>query len=239
MADRRAELRLITFDLDDTLWPCASVIGKAERMLHEWLKKHAPRVAAANTVESMRAHRLAIASEHPDRAHDMTWLRTFAIRELLHRHDHDEDLAEQATAIFREARDRVQPYDDVIEVLARLRHRYLLVSVTNGNARVENTPLFGIFHHSVSAAEVGAAKPHPALFETSIAFAEVEPHAALHVGDDAHLDVRAAHDFGMRTAWVNRHNRRWPDELPAPDLTVSDLFMLEKRLEQLDTRCLK
>lgn len=230
MADRPAQLRLITFDLDDTLWPCASVILAAERMLYEWLKRHAPRVTATNTVESMRAHRMAIAREHPDRAHDMTWLRTFAIRDLLRRHEHDENLAEAATAMFREARDHVRPYDDVVEVLERLRDRYLLVSVTNGNARVENTPLTGLFHRSMSAADVGAAKPHPALFEASIAFAEVEPHAALHVGDDAHLDVAAARGFGMRTAWVNRYNKEWPDDLPAPDLKVSDLFMLETQL---------
>ena len=234
MADRQGDLRLLTFDLDDTLWPCAPVIYAAERGLYAWLQRHAPRVTEANTVESMRAHRLAIARAHPDQAHDLTWLRAYALRDLLRRHEHDEALADAATELFREARDRVEPYDEVVEAFTRLRRRYLLVSVTNGNARVENTPLDGLFHHSLSAAQVGAAKPHPALFEASLAFAEVAPSAALHVGDDAWLDVAAARALGMRTAWVDRSNQGWSADLPAPDFTVRDLAALEAQLMAAD-----
>ena len=234
MVDPAGKLRLITFDLDDTLWPCRPVIQAAEGTLFEWLQLHAPNVTGAYSIESMRSHRRAIANAHPERAHDMTWLRAFALRDLLRRHNHDEDLAEQAMVVFREARDRVQPYDDVIEVLQHLRENYLLVSVTNGNARVENTPLNGLFHHSLTAAEVGAAKPHPALFEASLAFAETAPSAALHVGDDALLDVGAARAVGMRTAWVDRFNRSWSDELPAPEFAAIDLIGLAAQLTCVD-----
>ena len=34
----------ITFDLDDTLWECDSVIARAEEALFEWLRQNMPRV---------------------------------------------------------------------------------------------------------------------------------------------------------------------------------------------------
>ena len=36
------KLRLLTFDLDDTLWATAPVILAAEHRLHRWLMLHAP-----------------------------------------------------------------------------------------------------------------------------------------------------------------------------------------------------
>ena len=53
--------------------------------------------------------------------------------------------------------------------LVSLRARYTLVSVTNGNSQIEQTPLHDSFDHSLTAAEVGAAKPDPAIFEVASA----------------------------------------------------------------------
>ena len=39
-------IRLITFDLDDTLWNVAPVIEGAEAELHDWLARHAPLLGA-------------------------------------------------------------------------------------------------------------------------------------------------------------------------------------------------
>ena len=37
-------LRLITFDLDDTLWDAPPVLQAAEAALQRWLAEHAPRL---------------------------------------------------------------------------------------------------------------------------------------------------------------------------------------------------
>ena len=39
-------VRLITVDLDDTVWPCDSVIQQAEAVLIDWLQEEASRLAA-------------------------------------------------------------------------------------------------------------------------------------------------------------------------------------------------
>jgi 2-haloalkanoic acid dehalogenase type II len=225
-----AGFRLITLDLDDTLWPCAPVIQAAEQSLYGWLQQHAPRVAAAYDIAGLRDHRKALAAARPALAHDLTALRLTQLELLLTEHGHDPALAEAGSQHFRTARNRVTPYPEVREALARLRRDYLLVSLTNGNAQVEQTPLAGCFHHSLSAAEVGAAKPDPALFLAACEWARVTPPQALHVGDDPLRDVAAARELGMAGAWLNRGAAVWPQDLAAPQLQFADLTALAAAL---------
>jgi putative hydrolase of the HAD superfamily len=107
------------------------------------------------------------------------------------------------------------------------------VSVTNGNAEIARTPLTGRLHHSISAADVGASKPAPAMFEAAMRHAAAGPDASIHVGDDPLLDVEAARRLGMRTVWINRSGARWPEDLAPADLEVSELFTLERWLSSI------
>lgn len=218
-----ANIRLVTIDLDDTLWPCAPVISHAEETLYSWLAERAPRLAAAHDVASLREHRKAIAAEQPRRAHDLTWLRQEHLRRLLDDYGYDPALAAEGVERFRVARNRVTPYPDVLEVLAGWRRRFVLVSVTNGNADVEQTPLRGLFHHHFDAAGTGAAKPDPAMLRAALDRVAVSPQQAVHVGDDPVRDVVPARELGFRTVWVNRGARAWPGALPPPDAEVASL----------------
>ena len=223
-----AAIRLITFDLDDTLWPCRPVIRRAERVLYEWLQVHAPRVTAAMSLEAMWEHRKAFMEAHPELLHDLTLVRLRTLEEVMARHGYPAVLAEEATSVFRAARNRVEPYPDVVPVLERLRENYLLVSVTNGNAQVEETPLKGLFHLNLTAAGVGAAKPDPAIFHAAAEWGRVAPQEMLHVGDDPERDVLAARNAGLQQVWVQREAPLpWPFlEHPPPALVMDELASL-------------
>jgi putative hydrolase of the HAD superfamily len=223
-------IALITVDLDDTLWPTDCVIEAAERSLYAWLLERAPRLVERHSVPAMREHRRALARQRPEIAHDLSALRLASLRQLLAECAYPRDWAEEALAVFLQARNRVQPFDDVAPVLEALARRYRLVSVTNGNAQVSSTPLGHCFELNLTAAEVGAAKPAPDLFLRALGHAAVGPEQALHVGDDPERDVDAARRVGMRTVWVNRGARTWPHGLCRPDLAVSDLHGLRSWL---------
>jgi putative hydrolase of the HAD superfamily len=223
-------LRLITIDLDDTLWPCAPVIREAEVAHYAWLAEHAPRLTARHDLASLREHRRELMRARPELAHDVTALRRTALQALLTDHAYPEALADGAMEVFRRARNRVQPYSDVAPVLERLRRHCPLVSVTNGNAEVHETPLDGLFARCVTAAEAGAAKPAPAMFELAMDWAAAKPSESLHVGDDPFLDVEAARVVGCAAVWVNRDGRQWPAELAPPLLEIPDLNALEQWL---------
>ncbi len=226
-----AGIRVITFDLDDTLWPCRPVIRRAEQVVYDWLRRHAPRVTEAMSLEAMWEHRKAFMRSHPELVHDLTLVRLRTLQEVMARHGYPLALAEEATAVFREARNRVEPYEEVVPVLRRLRERFLLVSVTNGNAQVEKTPLAGCFHLDLTSAEVGAAKPDPAIFHAAAEWAGVEPSQMLHVGDDPERDVLAARRAGLRAVWLRRDPVvRWPwIEHPPPRWILPNLSPLAER----------
>ena len=223
-------VQAITFDLDDTLWPCNPVIRAAEAECYAWLERAAPRLTARHDPQQLREHRVNLAARHPDIAHDMTEVRLRSLAALLEEAGYPIGLAHQASDVFRAARNRVTPYDDVPEALLRLRERYTLVSVTNGNSQIEHTPLSASFDHSLTAAEVGAAKPDPAIFHAASERSGVPLEAFLHVGDDPVRDVQAARDLGMATVWVNRDGGPWPDDLARADLEVTEIVGLAERL---------
>ena len=223
-------VRLISFDLDDTLWPCHPVIRSAEQACYAWLQREAPDLTARYSLETLREHRLALGRTRPEIAHDLTELRRESLRLLLREVGCGEELARVASDVFRAARNRVTPFDDVMDGLDRLRTQYTLVSVTNGNSQIEHTPLRASFHHSLTAAEVGAAKPDPAIFHVASERSGVPLDAFLHVGDDPVRDVEAARAIGLTTVWVNRAGQAWPEELSRADLEVTEIGALVDRL---------
>lgn len=221
---------LITFDLDDTLWPCMPVIRAAEHSLYDWLGRHAPGIVAQHDIDSLRSHRLDLARRRPALAHDVTALRQVQLQLLMDEHGHAPELAVRAAAHFRAERNRVEPYPDVPDALTRLGRRYRLVSLTNGNAQLEHTPLAGCFDHSLDAGQVGAAKPDPTMFIAACDWAGVSPQRSLHVGDDPLRDIAAARALGMQTAWINRDGADWPVDQPPADLTFDSLVGLADHL---------
>ncbi|WP_295458840.1 HAD family hydrolase [uncultured Thiodictyon sp.] len=227
--------RLITLDLDDTVWPCEPVIRAAEEAVLRWLATHAPRLAAVHDRETLREHRFALMAQRPQIAHDLGLVRRLSITALLQGLGYppaeSERLGEQALAVFMAERNRVDPYPDAGPVLRRLALDYHLVSITNGNADPELTPLAGVFHHHITAARAGAAKPDPVVFELALRLTSVSPRECLHVGDEPYLDVEAARRLGIESIWINRSERVWPDALAPPTLTITDLHQLAAWLD--------
>jgi len=218
--------RLITLDLDDTVWPCAPVIEAAEEALHAWLRRRAPRLANAHDLASLRRHRRSLMDAMPEIAHDLGQIRRRSLVALLESFDYAAALAEEGMAWFDHHRNRVEPFADVGPALHHLSTRYRLVSLTNGTANPEATPLRGLFERSLTAADVGAAKPDPALFLGALAYAGCAPGECLHLGDDPWRDVEAARSAGLTAVWVNRYGRTWPDELAPPTLMVTDFHQV-------------
>jgi putative hydrolase of the HAD superfamily len=67
-------IKLITFDLDDTLWDTAPVIISAEAVLREWLAEHAPNLGPV-PVEHLWAIRTRLVEADPSFKHRISALR--------------------------------------------------------------------------------------------------------------------------------------------------------------------
>jgi len=221
----------ISLDLDDTLWPIWPTIERAERVLHQWLVREAPKTASLLiTPGVLRELREATAKERSDLAHDLSALRRESIRAALRRSGEDPALADPAFDAFFAERQRVTLYDDVLPALRWLSERYPLVAISNGNADLKLTGVSRWFRSGFNAREFGSGKPHAPIFRAAAASVGLLPKDVLHVGDDAVLDVVGALDAGMQAAWLVRDERPW-EHGARPQLIVPNLHALCMALE--------
>ena len=229
-------VRAITLDLDDTIWPIAPVIVRAESALGAWLREHAPRTAERFPLEAMRALRDEVAAEHPQLSHDFTRQRLIALERMLQAAGDNLALAQPAFDAFFAARCEVEHYGDSLAALDRLAARVPLAALSNGNADLERIGLMHVFAFQLGAREHGAAKPAASIFHAACERLGCAPGDVLHVGDDIEMDVVGAHRAGMRTCWINRPDdtgtlRHWPHDEPRPDLEFPTLAALADWLE--------
>ena len=235
-------MKLVTFDLDDTLWRTDGVIRRAEAKMWEWLRGRGVETPPpdAATIAKTRAEVLAA---NPDAEHDISRLRELMVRAMLQRAGHaPEDataLAAGAFAEFLHWRHRVEFFPHALAVLDQLRRRYTLAALTNGNADYRRLGLDRYFAFGYCAADVGVSKPHPAMFQRALARANVAPAQAVHVGDHPVDDVQGAIAAGMAAiqvayaapptkprSWLDASGgtRDQPGEAPAATVTnLSDL----------------
>jgi putative hydrolase of the HAD superfamily len=109
----------------------------------------------------------------------------------------------------KERRARHQAFDDAHLVLATLRKRHVLGLVTNGAAclqreKLEATELGQYFQTVVVSADIGVAKPDPAIFRCAVSDLGIGLSDAVMVGDNQWRDVEGATALGMAAVWLNR-----------------------------------
>jgi putative hydrolase of the HAD superfamily len=164
-------------------------------------------------------------------AHDFTFLRKQTLRDHAREFGYAEAMVEEAFEAFIQARNEVDLYEDVLPGLERLRTRYRLFTVSNGNADLSRIGLAHYFERSIAARQVGALKPDPAIFHKAIEGTDLAPAEVAYVGDDPELDVEGARGAGMRAIWINRGEAEWPAQFRPPEHSVRSLAEL---IEWLD-----
>ncbi|MCB1645135.1 MAG: HAD family hydrolase [Pseudomonadales bacterium] len=199
-------IKVIAFDLDDTLWEVRPVILRAEKILGSWLSEHAPTVTF--NVEEMRHYREQLMHQDPSLAGKLTELRRRVIEHAIRQSQlPDEEaarLSQEAMEVFLRARNEIELFEGAMEMLTTLSRSYTLGALSNGNADIRRVGLDHLFDFAYSAEQVGAPKPEPHLFEAALQHTGVDPRQMVYVGDDPHLDVDAARQAGLRTVWVRR-----------------------------------
>lgn len=136
------------------------------------------------------------------------------------------DLTEQETAEFNQVWHRLQPWGDSVPGLHRLRSRYILSTLSNGNVRllVDMARHAGLPWDLILSSEIARAyKPDPRAYQMAVDLLGLQPHEVMMVA--AHQsDLRAAQKVGLRTAFVMRPLEHGPNA--TADLTADESFDL-------------
>ncbi len=101
----------------------------------------------------------------------------------------------------------VVPFPDVLETLPLIRAAGIKTAIVTNSPqpmwmRDIELEAYGLIEHFIdcrmSAADVGYLKPHPAIFEATLACLGVAPNEALFVGDNPEADIKGAQSIGLR-----------------------------------------
>ena len=124
-------------------------------------------------------------------------------------------------------------FPDVKEHLARLRGKFQMAVLSNGDLESLNRVINGLdipVDRAISAEQAGFYKPHAGVYQHSVKELGLPGTEVLHVAAHA-WDIRGARAAGMAGAYVNRYGIPYVDiDGSQPELEVSNLAELSDRL---------
>jgi 2-haloacid dehalogenase len=126
---------------------------------------------------------------------------------------------------FMRAWQELSPFPEVTRALERLKTRYRLVVLSNGEPHflehlVRNRVRW-TFDEVISVQVVGAFKPHPGIYLRAAGLLRLEANQCLMVSANS-FDVMGARACGYRGAFVNRYGLPYEDSPYQPDVVVRD-----------------
>jgi len=229
-------IKVIGFDLDNTLWPVKPAILGAEKALAAHLHSLHPDIQYPHPQSAVLRDELI--AQDPSLSFRLTALRrevlSVVIREIPALRETANKLADEAMIIFLRSRSLVTPYAAAETTLAELSQTYALCALTNGNADLSRIAIGQYFDFVRSAEEEGAPKPEPALFLYALSRVGCEPHEMVYVGDDPDLDIRAAASIGLKTVWFQSPDGRPVSPPPPYDEVVHHLEELPDAIARLN-----
>ena len=121
------------------------------------------------------------------------------------------------------------------EVLRRIHGATIVAVVTDNVAHEQNRTLRSLgvrqyVDHLIASADLGAPKPHPAVFRTALRRAGVAPQDAVMVGNSWAHDVLGARKAGVPAIWFNRFHLPRPE---GPPVLEVDRFLPVGRFVRL------
>ena len=130
---------------------------------------------------------------------------------------------------FMQVWQQLKPFDDAVKGLHRLKERYKLVGLSNGEPwyldhLVENRIKFD-FDAVISVEEAGAFKPHPGVYRKAAQILDVEASELMMVASHS-FDIMGARACGYRAAYVNRYGLPMEESPYQPDIVTVDFEQL-------------
>ena len=121
--------------------------------------------------------------------------------------------------------EKLKPFPEVPPALDRLRTKYRLVVLSNGDpdmletaTRYHKVP----FDRLISVAEANSFKPHVATYTRAAELLALKPEQILFVANHA-FDCIGAKSAGMKTAFIDRRRRPFGETPHQPDILVTSM----------------
>lgn len=128
-------------------------------------------------------------------------------------------------------------YEESFKTLDLLKGKYQLLLLTNGSPDLQNTKLtitpelVPYFDQIVISGDFGRGKPDPTIFEHALSRLSLEKDEAIMVGDNLMTDILGANRAGIKSVWINRHNKERNEVIPTFEIHhLEELFTILEKL---------
>lgn len=200
--------KILSFDLDDTLYDNKDIIIHAEEEFYQHLKSnYFNNFEFSKEVYNQEKKRLVF--ELPELSSDVSLLRFFVLYNLLIRNGYSSSEAKKKSKellqYFIEIRSNINISRETFDVLSSLASKYKLVVLSNGNANFQNKELGNLFDNFIYANINIGAKPSKRIFDYLLKLYNIKPLELCHVGDDEKTDVFGAYNIGAQVIWQTQY----------------------------------
>ncbi|MEH7074442.1 HAD family hydrolase [Neobacillus drentensis] len=145
---------------------------------------------------------------------------------------------ELAERFPQERRNQPFVYEESFKILDTLKENYRLLLLTNGSPNLQKTKLeitpelVPYFEQIVISGDFGRGKPDPTIFEHALNLMSLQKDEVLMVGDNLMTDILGANRAGIKTVWINRHDKVRNEVVPTYEINhLEELFPLLEDLK--------
>ena len=237
-------IKVVFFDLDETLYDYGSVRRIANQRVAELVEKLGI-ISSDVFIRTLRR----ITKEFYEKYQGLPALfdRKTRFREVFKALNIDvseEIVTRLADEYWNFVYQRIKPYPDVVPVLEFLKKKgYRLGIISDGLIdvqlnRIRALKLEKYFDIFTFSEEVGKNKPALEIFQLALRKANCSPSEAVMVGDNVKTDIAGANKIGMISIWIRRgifKNVEPDSQLEAPNYTIYTLNELIDILNNITT----
>ncbi len=231
---RLKPFKVISFDLDDTLYSNFPVMMATDAKMICYFAQLLPtRISADYDYQFWFPFRKLAIQNNPHVKHDVGELRLqsyfLGIKSLGFSNQNARLMAEQALDYFVNERSDFTVPSPVHQLLAKLKRRWPLVAISNGNVDINKIGLSDYFEEILMAGNGLKQKPDIDMFSIASQKLSVPLEQFFHVGDCGQNDIYGALKAGCQTAWVSSYDVGKPITVLA-NIELSDVVELQRLL---------
>jgi 2-haloacid dehalogenase len=233
----RLKIKTLTFDVFGTI---LNIAGSITPVIEQFLSEHDSSLDAVQVwkqfrtrqrIEQYQDNLLMLGHSGYLEAVRRAFLYTLRTNKITFT---DEDIER-----FLESWKELKPFEDAEDGLTRLREKYQLVVLSNGEKwflqHLAEKQIGFEFDKIISVQMVGVFKPHPAVYRTCARVLNSEPVELMMISSNS-FDVMGARACGFQAAWVRRHDLPYEETTYRPTIIVRDFHELATSLSEENNR---
>jgi len=189
------------FDLDDTLLDRDKAVENLFLMILEKFYENVENIVKNKMMQNFKYHDKSSYGYHDKTIVLQSFFDDFPPKYRLPRHTMQDFWNSHFPQCF-------SINQNTIDIVNAIKKQVKVAIVTNGsterqNAKIINTHLNSCFDTIIISEEVGYSKPDKRIFELALNKLNVQPEAALFVGDDLEKDIGGCQHVNIKGIWFN------------------------------------